>query len=75
MLYYVAERFFLHRQTHINRLIQLNSIVYSFSPPKQETFFKDDANHDPQWTEEEIISANFEFNGRKIGKFIPLHTL
>lgn len=42
--------------------------VFSFSPPKQETFFKDDANHDPQWTEDEVISANFEFNGRKIGK-------
>lgn len=41
---------------------------YRFSPPKQETFFKDDANHDPQWTEEEIISANFEFNGCKIGR-------
>lgn len=41
----------------------------SFSPPKQETFFKDDANHDPQWLEEEIISANFEFNGCKIGEF------
>ncbi|XP_055298341.1 bifunctional phosphoribosylaminoimidazole carboxylase/phosphoribosylaminoimidazole succinocarboxamide synthetase [Sitodiplosis mosellana] len=41
---------------------------YRFSPPKQETFFKDDANHDPQWTEEEIISAGFEFNGRKIGR-------
>lgn len=39
-----------------------------FAPPKQETFFKDDANHDPQWTEEEIISANWEFNGRKIGR-------
>lgn len=43
--------------------------VLSFSPPKQETFFKDDANHDPQWTEEEIISADFHFNGRKIGRF------
>lgn len=42
-------------------------ILFSFSPPKQETFFKDDANHDPQWLEEEIISANFEFNGLKIG--------
>lgn len=41
---------------------------YRFSPPKQETFFKDDANHDPQWTEDEIISANFVFNGRKIGR-------
>lgn len=41
---------------------------YRFAPPKQETFFKDDANHDPQWTEEEIITAGFEFNGRKIGR-------
>lgn len=48
-----AEKFFLR--------------FHSFAPPKQETFFKDDANHDPQWTEEEIISANFVFNGRKIG--------
>jgi len=41
---------------------------YRFAPPKQETFFKDDANHDPQWTEEEIIAANFQFHGRKIGR-------
>lgn len=45
-------------------------LLTRFSPPKQETFFKDDANHDPQWLEEEIISANFEFNGRKIGIFL-----
>lgn len=48
-------------------LTRLFHRIYSFAPPKQETFFKDDANHDPQWLEEEIISANFEFNGRKIG--------
>lgn len=41
---------------------------YRFCPPKQETFFKDDANHDPQWSDEQIISANFVFNGKKIGK-------
>lgn len=41
---------------------------FRFCPPKQETFFKDDANHDPQWSDEQIISANFEFNGLKIGK-------
>lgn len=34
----------------------------------QETFFKDDENHDPQWSDEQIISANFELNGVKIGK-------
>ncbi|XP_059612192.1 bifunctional phosphoribosylaminoimidazole carboxylase/phosphoribosylaminoimidazole succinocarboxamide synthetase [Phlebotomus argentipes] len=41
---------------------------FRFCPPKQETFFKDDANHDPQWCEEQILAAGFEFNGRKIGR-------
>lgn len=41
---------------------------YRFNPPLQETFFKDDENHDPQWSDEQIISANFELNGVKIGK-------
>lgn len=41
---------------------------FRFCPVKQETFFKDDANHDPQWSDEQIISANFEFNGLKIGE-------
>ncbi|KAM8720790.1 hypothetical protein ACLKA7_006779 [Drosophila subpalustris] len=41
---------------------------YRFSPPKQETFFKDDANHDPQWSDEQIISAKFELNGLLIGQ-------
>lgn len=41
---------------------------YRFAPPKHETFFKDDANHDPQWSDEQIISAGFEFNGVKVGK-------
>lgn len=39
-----------------------------FSPPKQETFFKDDANHDPQWSEEQIVSAKFELNGLQVGE-------
>jgi len=41
---------------------------YRFTPPKQETFYKDDANHDPQWSDEQIISAKFLFNGRSIGQ-------
>lgn len=41
---------------------------YRFNPPKQETFFKDDANHDPQWSDEQIIAAEFRFNGRLITK-------
>lgn len=40
---------------------------YRFNPPKHETFFKDDANHDPQWSQEQIISAEFKVNGLIIG--------
>ncbi|XP_076259437.1 PAICS bifunctional enzyme [Rhynchophorus ferrugineus] len=41
---------------------------YRFAPVKHETFFKDDANHDPQWSEEQIISAQFKVNGVLIGE-------
>ncbi|XP_066998660.1 bifunctional phosphoribosylaminoimidazole carboxylase/phosphoribosylaminoimidazole succinocarboxamide synthetase isoform X2 [Anabrus simplex] len=41
---------------------------YRFNPPIQETFFKDDENHDPQWSEEQIVSAKFKLNGVTIGQ-------
>lgn len=42
---------------------------YRFSPPKQECFFKDDANDDPMWSEEQIISAGFLVNRFLICKY------
>ncbi|XP_001607772.1 multifunctional protein ADE2 [Nasonia vitripennis] len=41
---------------------------FRFNPPLQETFFKDDENHDPQWSQEQIVSAGFKLNGVTIGK-------
>jgi len=39
-----------------------------FNPPKQETFFKDDANHDPQWSEEQIIAHEVKVGSSTIGR-------
>ncbi|KAJ8277091.1 hypothetical protein GJAV_G00071380 [Gymnothorax javanicus] len=41
---------------------------YRFSPLKIETFFKDDANNDPQWSEEQLLAAGFCFAGLNIGR-------
>jgi phosphoribosylaminoimidazole carboxylase / phosphoribosylaminoimidazole-succinocarboxamide synthase len=41
---------------------------FRFAPPCQETFFKDDANHDPQWSLEQILCAKFQLNGVTIGQ-------
>uniref|UniRef100_A0A9L0S927 Bifunctional phosphoribosylaminoimidazole carboxylase/phosphoribosylaminoimidazole succinocarboxamide synthetase n=1 Tax=Equus caballus TaxID=9796 RepID=A0A9L0S927_HORSE len=41
---------------------------YKFYPPKVEMFFKDDANNDPQWSQEQLIAAKFCFAGLAIGQ-------
>ncbi|KAM6132691.1 LOW QUALITY PROTEIN: bifunctional phosphoribosylaminoimidazole carboxylase/phosphoribosylaminoimidazole succinocarboxamide synthetase [Pterocles gutturalis] len=41
---------------------------YKFYPPKIEMFYKDDANNDPQWSEEQLIEAKFCFAGLSIGR-------
>ncbi|XP_075356225.1 bifunctional phosphoribosylaminoimidazole carboxylase/phosphoribosylaminoimidazole succinocarboxamide synthetase isoform X4 [Mycteria americana] len=41
---------------------------YKFYPPKIEMFYKDDANNDPQWSEEQLIEAKFCFAGLTIGQ-------
>ena len=40
---------------------------YRFPQPKMEYFFKDDANHDPQWSREQILEAKWTFAGVTIG--------
>ncbi|KAK8745737.1 hypothetical protein OTU49_000353, partial [Cherax quadricarinatus] len=42
---------------------------YRFTPPKMETFFKDDANHDPQWSEEQVLEAKLNVGGVVIGRY------
>ncbi|XP_069600540.1 bifunctional phosphoribosylaminoimidazole carboxylase/phosphoribosylaminoimidazole succinocarboxamide synthetase isoform X1 [Ranitomeya imitator] len=41
---------------------------YKFYPPKVEMFFKDDANNDPQWSEEQLIAAKLNCAGLVIGQ-------
>ncbi|XP_054646380.1 multifunctional protein ADE2 isoform X2 [Dunckerocampus dactyliophorus] len=41
---------------------------YRFSPLKMEMFFKDDANNDPQWSEEQLLEAKFCLAGLTIGQ-------
>ncbi|KAL1022609.1 hypothetical protein UPYG_G00029840 [Umbra pygmaea] len=41
---------------------------YRFSPLKMEMFFKDDANNDPQWSEEQLLEKKFCLAGLTIGR-------
>ncbi|KAK6313949.1 hypothetical protein J4Q44_G00154080 [Coregonus suidteri] len=41
---------------------------YRFSPLKMEMFFKDDANNDPQWSEEQLLETKFSLAGLTIGR-------
>jgi len=41
---------------------------YRFTPVKLEYFYKDDANHDPQWSYEQIIASQMSPSGVVLGK-------
>ncbi|XP_029563488.1 bifunctional phosphoribosylaminoimidazole carboxylase/phosphoribosylaminoimidazole succinocarboxamide synthetase isoform X1 [Salmo trutta] len=41
---------------------------YRFSPLKLEMFFKDDANNDPQWSEEQLLETKFSLAGLNVGR-------
>lgn len=41
---------------------------YRFTPLKLETFFKDDANHDPQWSYEQLVSAKLKVGDRTLSR-------
>ncbi|XP_041704692.1 multifunctional protein ADE2 isoform X1 [Coregonus clupeaformis] len=41
---------------------------YRFSPLKMEMFFKDDANNDPQWSEEQLLETKLSLAGLTIGR-------
>ena len=40
---------------------------FRFNPVKVEFFYKDDENHDPQWSREQILEAGLTHGGKVIG--------
>ena len=52
----VATGSYLKRNPHVKE-------GYRFAPPKLETFFKDDANHDPYWSLETLAEAKLNCGG------------
>jgi len=57
----VATGSYLKRNPHVKE-------GYRFTPPKLETFFKDDANHDPYWSLETLIESEMNCGGLVLKK-------
>ncbi|KAI1287094.1 Multifunctional protein ADE2 [Halotydeus destructor] len=57
----VATGSYLKRNPHVKE-------GYRFAPAKLETFFKDDANHDPYWSLETLIEAELDCGGLVLKK-------